>query len=234
MPASFTTFSNILFNAEYDFDSVDDQSLSDEDFPEKIFSNPLFKEEIIHMKIDQHHFNDESDLIESMINHDSSIIPSSSKIDSLLDEFADELTLLKLVPPGINETDCYPEEDIHRIENCCTITHLLDSDSLMDEIDLFLTPDDPMPPSIEDDDDDSSRPPAKPPDGNTGILNIKMMGDNFEQKTTILEKSSLHEEDHHENVVFLVILQNLRKQLENVLVLVLMGYLFNVYLDQLT
>nr|GEX65966.1 hypothetical protein [Tanacetum cinerariifolium] len=33
MPASeaFTTFSNVLFNADYDFYSVDDQSLSDED-----------------------------------------------------------------------------------------------------------------------------------------------------------------------------------------------------------
>nr|GEY14354.1 hypothetical protein [Tanacetum cinerariifolium] len=30
-----------------------------------------------------------------------------------------------------------------------------------------------------------SRPFAKPPDGDTGILNIKMMGDNFEQKVPI-------------------------------------------------
>nr|GFA32101.1 hypothetical protein [Tanacetum cinerariifolium] len=30
-----------------------------------------------------------------------------------------------------------------------------------------------------------SRPPAKPPDGNTGILNIKMMGDVFDQKVPI-------------------------------------------------
>nr|GFB52287.1 hypothetical protein [Tanacetum cinerariifolium] len=30
-----------------------------------------------------------------------------------------------------------------------------------------------------------SRPPAKPPDANTGILNIKMMGDVFEQKVPI-------------------------------------------------
>nr|GFD34541.1 hypothetical protein [Tanacetum cinerariifolium] len=73
------------------------------------------------------------------------------------------------------------------------------------------------PPSIEEDDDDSrdtlireelldnyslripenesfhfdiplsSRPPAKPPDGNTGILNIKMMGDVFDQKVPIPE-----------------------------------------------
>nr|GFB75254.1 hypothetical protein [Tanacetum cinerariifolium] len=30
-----------------------------------------------------------------------------------------------------------------------------------------------------------SRPPAKPPDGNTGNLNIKMMGDVFDQKVPI-------------------------------------------------
>nr|GFC71737.1 hypothetical protein [Tanacetum cinerariifolium] len=95
LPACFTTFSNVLFDAKYKFNSSDDQSLSDEDFSEKIFSNPLFEEEIISMKIDQHYFNAESDLIESLLNHDSSIIPSFSKIDSLLDEFADELTLLK-------------------------------------------------------------------------------------------------------------------------------------------
>nr|GFC75089.1 hypothetical protein [Tanacetum cinerariifolium] len=31
VPAGFTTFSNVLFDAEYEFDSVDDQSCSDED-----------------------------------------------------------------------------------------------------------------------------------------------------------------------------------------------------------
>nr|GFB44393.1 hypothetical protein [Tanacetum cinerariifolium] len=87
-------------------------SLSDEDIPEKIVSNPLFGEEIIPMKIDQHHFNAESDLIESLSIHDSSIIPSSSKIDSLLDEFAGELTLLKLILSGIDKTDCYNENEI--------------------------------------------------------------------------------------------------------------------------
>nr|GFB64550.1 hypothetical protein [Tanacetum cinerariifolium] len=93
-------------------------SLSDEDFPEKIFSNPLFEEEIISMKIDAHRFNAESDLIESMVNRDSSIISSSSKIDSLLDEFVSELTLLKSISPGIDETDFDPENDtrlIHRL-----------------------------------------------------------------------------------------------------------------------
>nr|GEY06364.1 hypothetical protein [Tanacetum cinerariifolium] len=106
--ACFTTFSNILFDAEYEFDSVDDQSCFDEDVPEKIFLNPLFEEEINSMRIDQHHFNAESDLIESLLNRDSSIFSSSSKIDSLLDEFAGKLTLLKSIPPGIDETDCHP------------------------------------------------------------------------------------------------------------------------------
>nr|GFB38483.1 hypothetical protein [Tanacetum cinerariifolium] len=88
-----------------------------------------------------------------------------------------------------------------------------DSDSLMEEIDLFCTLDCLMPPSIMDEDYDSerdilipkdlpsnnslsfaekesfhfdiplfSRPPAKPPDGDTGIPNIKMMGDIYDQK----------------------------------------------------
>nr|GFB74641.1 hypothetical protein [Tanacetum cinerariifolium] len=83
-----------------------------------------------------------------------------------------------------------------------------DIDSLMEEINLSFTLDDPMPPGIEEDDYDSerdilileellsndsfsllenesfhfdipssSRPTAKPPDGNSGILNVKVMGD---------------------------------------------------------
>nr|GEY39447.1 hypothetical protein [Tanacetum cinerariifolium] len=101
MPSCFTTFSNILFDADYDFESVDDQSLHNEDVSKKIFSYPLFEEEIISIRKNQHHFNVESDLVESMLNRDSSIISSSSKIDSLLDEFA-----------GIDKTECHPENEI--------------------------------------------------------------------------------------------------------------------------
>nr|GEX23993.1 hypothetical protein [Tanacetum cinerariifolium] len=89
----FTTFSNVLFDAEYESDSSDDQSCSDEDVLEKIVSKPLFEEEIIPMKIDPYPDNAKSDLMESMRTHDSSLL-ISSKIDSLLDEFASELTLL--------------------------------------------------------------------------------------------------------------------------------------------
>nr|GEW70512.1 hypothetical protein [Tanacetum cinerariifolium] len=184
VPACFTTFSNILFNDDYEFDSI----------------------------------------------------------DSLLDEFVGEITLLKSIPPGIDETDCDPEEDIHLIEGLLynnssprppeefvsknsnpeiksfspSPIPIKDSDSFMEEIDLSFNPDDPIPSGIEEDDDDSERdilileelpsnyslsqlviesyhfdiplffrPPAKPPDGNTRILNIKMMGDNSEQKVPI-------------------------------------------------
>nr|GEW64242.1 hypothetical protein [Tanacetum cinerariifolium] len=182
VPAGFTTFSNVLFDAEYDFDSSDDQSFSDKDLPKKIYSNPLFDEEIIPMKIDPHSFNADSDLIESMPNHDSSII-ISSKIDSPFDEFADKLTLLKLIPPGIDETDCHPEEETHftkRLLYDNSSPHLTeefvyensnadiksfspspipikDSDSHMEEIDLSFNLDDRMSPGIEEDDDDSER-----------------------------------------------------------------------------
>nr|GEY78572.1 hypothetical protein [Tanacetum cinerariifolium] len=181
MPACFTTFSNILFDFEYEFDFSDDQSLSDEHFLEKIFSNPLFEEEIIPMKIDQHHFNAESDLIEYMLNHDSSIISSSLKINSFLDEFTGALTLLKSIPSGIDKTDCHHENEIRLIERLlydnssprppkefvsnnsdagiesCSPSPIPveDSNSFMEEIDLFLTPNDPMPPGIEEDDYDS-------------------------------------------------------------------------------
>nr|GEY37781.1 hypothetical protein [Tanacetum cinerariifolium] len=112
----FTTFSNLLFDVDDDYFSSDDESFSDEDISNKIYSNPLFDEEIISMKIDPHHFNVEPDLIESLLNQDSLIISSSSKIDSLLDEFFGELIFLKSIPPGIDKADCDPEEEIRLIE----------------------------------------------------------------------------------------------------------------------
>nr|GEZ66343.1 hypothetical protein [Tanacetum cinerariifolium] len=179
VPSCFTTFSNILFDDEYKFDSIDDQSLHNEDFSEKIFSNLLFEEEISSIKKNQHYFNAESDLVESMLNHDSSIIFSSSKIDSLLDEFTGELTLLKSIPPGVDKTDCHPKNEIRLsqrllydnsspqppeefvFENSNAKIESFspspipnkDSDSHMEEINLSFNPDDPMPPNIEDDDD---------------------------------------------------------------------------------
>nr|GEY35428.1 hypothetical protein [Tanacetum cinerariifolium] len=79
------------------------------------FSNIFFDADEISPLIDPHHFNAESDLIEPLLNQNSSII-SSSKIDSLLNEFVGELILLKSIPPGIDEADCDPEEEIRLIK----------------------------------------------------------------------------------------------------------------------
>ncbi|GJW68429.1 hypothetical protein Tco_0122853 [Tanacetum coccineum] len=130
---NFITFSNPLFDVDDDFSSSDDESFSDEDVPKEIYSNPLFDEEIISTKIDPHHFNAESDLIESLLNQDTSII-SSPKIDSLLEEFSVFDAVIESFSPSP-----IPVED---------------SDFLMAEIDLFLTPDESMPPGIENDDYD--------------------------------------------------------------------------------
>nr|GEX61622.1 ribonuclease H-like domain-containing protein [Tanacetum cinerariifolium] len=77
------------------------ESCFDEDVLEKIILKPLSEEEIIPMK--------------SLRTHDSSLL-ILSKIDSLLDKFAGELTLLKSILSGIDETDCDYEEDIRLIE----------------------------------------------------------------------------------------------------------------------
>nr|GEV21703.1 hypothetical protein [Tanacetum cinerariifolium] len=177
----FTTFSNLLFDVDDDFSS-----------------NP-------------HHFNTESDLIESLLNHDSLIIYSSLKIDSLLDEFAGELILLKTIPPGIDETDCDPEKEIRLIEKLLydnssprppeefisensdvaieLSLHLLSplriNDDYDPEVDMLileelLSNDSlslPKNESFHFDIPSSSHPPSKPPDYDSGILNVKVMGD---------------------------------------------------------
>nr|GFA04551.1 hypothetical protein [Tanacetum cinerariifolium] len=178
-------------------------------FPKKLYSNPLFDEEIIPIKIDPHHFNAESDLIESLLNNDSSIIPSL-KIDSLFDEFR---LLYDNSSPRLPEEFVFANSDTEIEYFSPSPIPVEDSDSLMKEINLSFTSDYPMPPGIEEDKYDSerdtlilkdllsndtlslpeiksfhfnipsfSRPLAKPPDGNTGILNVKMMGDISKQK----------------------------------------------------
>nr|GFA99083.1 hypothetical protein [Tanacetum cinerariifolium] len=128
------------------------------------------------------HFDTESYLLESLLNHDTLMV-SSLKIDSFLAEFAGELIYLKSIPLGIDEANCDPEEDIHLVERLlydnssprppeefvsknsnAEIESFFpspipneDSDSFMEKIDLTFTLDDPMPPGIEEDDYDSER-----------------------------------------------------------------------------
>nr|GEY18129.1 hypothetical protein [Tanacetum cinerariifolium] len=114
----FTTSSNPLFDSYDDSTSSDDESFSDRDVPKgnfKIYSNPLFDEEIIYTKIDLHHFNAESDLIESLLNRDTSIV-SSPKFDSLLEDFSGELAHIDLISREIDEADFDPEEEIRLVK----------------------------------------------------------------------------------------------------------------------
>nr|GFB07508.1 hypothetical protein [Tanacetum cinerariifolium] len=156
----FSTFSNPLFD---DSTSSDDESSHEEVIHEmsfKTYSNPLFdlNEEIISSEFNPIHnedldstskndrFDTESYLLESLLNRDT-LMASSLKIDSLLDEFADELIFLKSIPSGIDEAECDPEDDIHFVERLF--------DPFMEEIDLFLASDGSIPPGIDSDYSDS-------------------------------------------------------------------------------
>ncbi|GJX70705.1 hypothetical protein Tco_0307876, partial [Tanacetum coccineum] len=125
--------------------------------------------------------DDDEDLLPNFLLIRVNLIISSLKFDSLLEEFSGKLAHIDLIPPGIYEADFDPEEEIHLVErllydnssprppkefnseNSDAIIEpfspspipVEDSDSLMEEIDLFLTPDDSMPPGIENDDYDS-------------------------------------------------------------------------------
>ncbi|GKC34102.1 hypothetical protein Tco_1046486 [Tanacetum coccineum] len=167
------TFSNPLFDIDDDCTSkivTIEVNLIQNEVLESITSNLL--------GIDS--FDAESNLLESLLNRNTSI-DSSSKIDSLLDEFAGKLTLLKSIPPGIDNDNLDLEGEIHLVESLLydnssprplkdsnsdvsdAITEsfspspilVVDSDSLIEEIDLFLTPDDSMPLGIKTDDYDS-------------------------------------------------------------------------------
>nr|GFA93832.1 hypothetical protein [Tanacetum cinerariifolium] len=131
----FTTFSNPLFDCNDDFTSSVDKSLSNDDVLMKIFkiySNPLFHdEEIISTKIEEAEFDLEEEicLVENLSYDNSSPRPP----EELNAEIADTI-LESLFPSPILVED---------------------SDSHMEEIDLFLAMDDLMPPGIENYDYDS-------------------------------------------------------------------------------
>nr|GFA89654.1 hypothetical protein [Tanacetum cinerariifolium] len=108
----FTTFSNILLDADYEFNSSDDRSFSDE-------------------------------------------------------KFVGELTLLKSIPSGIDETDCDLEEDIRLIEK------LLYDNSLPHPLKEFV---------FENSDAETESFSPSPIPVKDRILDVKMMGDISDQK----------------------------------------------------
>ncbi|GJU48126.1 hypothetical protein Tco_1217681 [Tanacetum coccineum] len=188
------TFSNPLFDIDDDCTSSDDESFFEEDVPMKNFkflSNPLFDldEEIVSTEVNLiqnevlesitsipsgiDSFYAESNLIESLLNRDT-LMASSPKIDSLLDEFAGEL--IRIPPRIVKEHEEYisvmerllydnssprPPEAFQAnsnmiIEPLPTFPiPVEDSDSLREEIGIFPGLDDSIPPGIESDDYDS-------------------------------------------------------------------------------
>ncbi|GJW76486.1 hypothetical protein Tco_0138168 [Tanacetum coccineum] len=185
---NFSTFSNPLFD---DSTSSDDESSHEEVIHEisfKTYSNPLFDldEEIISSEFNPIHnedldstpkndrFDTESYLLESLLNRDT-LMASSPKIDTLLDEFTGELIKipLRIVNREHEEyisllkrllydnSSPRPPEDFHAnpnmiIESLPTFPiPVEDSDSLREEIDIFPGLDDSIPPGIESDDYDS-------------------------------------------------------------------------------
>nr|GEZ21692.1 hypothetical protein [Tanacetum cinerariifolium] len=177
-------FSNPLFN---DSTSSDDESSHEEVIHEisfKTYLNPPFDldEEIISSEFNLIHnedldstskndrFDTKSYLLESLLKHDT-LMASSPKIDSLLDEFVGELIT---IPPRIvnrehkeyislmerllydNSSPRSPE-DFHanpnmNIESLPTFPiPVEDSDLFMEEIDLFLASDGSISPGIDSD-----------------------------------------------------------------------------------
>ncbi|GJZ84752.1 hypothetical protein Tco_0650091 [Tanacetum coccineum] len=183
---NFSTFSNPLFD---DSTSSDDESSHEEVIQEisfKTYSNPLFNldEEIICSEFNPIHnedldstpkndrFDTESYLLESLLNHDT-LMASSPKIDSLLDEFAGEL--ITIPPRIVKEHEEYismierllydnssprSPKDFHANPNTIIESFptfpipIKDSNSLREEIDIFPGLDDSIPPGIESDDYD--------------------------------------------------------------------------------
>nr|GEV86956.1 hypothetical protein [Tanacetum cinerariifolium] len=143
----FMTFSNPLFDSGDDFSSSDDESFSVEDVPKeifKIYSNPLFDNEIISRVSGEL----------SYIN----LVPSGiNKADFDPEE---EICLIEELLYD-NSSPRPPIESNSEISNATiesfSRSHILaeDSDFHIEEINLFLAMDDLMPPGIENDDYDS-------------------------------------------------------------------------------
>nr|GFA67940.1 hypothetical protein [Tanacetum cinerariifolium] len=174
----FTTFSNLLFDADDDFSSSNNESFSDEDIPKEIYLNPLFDEEII--SIDPHHLNkllyDNSSPHppEEFIskNSDAAIesfspfpIPIEDS-DSLREEINLSLTSDDSMSSGIENDDYDSKGDILILEE------FLRNESLSlfeNELFHFDIPSSPYP-SAKPPDDEEIKP-------NLGFLTVKVVGD---------------------------------------------------------
>ncbi|GJY04740.1 hypothetical protein Tco_0370680 [Tanacetum coccineum] len=179
---NYVIFSRPLFDSYGDSTSSEYSSDNESFLEEDVFSNLPFKFDIESISSDVNPIYDEVlkdiDGANYLIDY---IIDFSPKIDPLLEEFAGELALINLIPPRIAGADLDPEGDIslvekllydnssprppeeHNFEISDTMIEsfssspipVKDSDSLMEEIDIFLVTDDSIPPGIDSDGYDS-------------------------------------------------------------------------------
>nr|GFA79969.1 hypothetical protein [Tanacetum cinerariifolium] len=148
---NFSMFLNPLFN---DSTASDDESSHEQVIYKmrfKTYSNPLFDldEEIISSEFNlthnedldstpkNNHFDTKSYLLESLLNRDT-LMASSPKFDSLLEEFSGELAHTNLIPLRINEA--FYDDHVKEISSSSTTTH--SNSSLYDSFifDLSINP----------------------------------------------------------------------------------------------
>ncbi|GKB68462.1 hypothetical protein Tco_0929874 [Tanacetum coccineum] len=110
---------------------------------------------------DKKHFDAESDLRESLLNRDTSIV-YSPKIDSLLEEFAGKLAPIALILPRINKAGFDQEEDIRRVKQLLNNSPPLDV--LNDHFEIFSGSNDGYTSSDVDSFEDIDYVEASPPD----------------------------------------------------------------------
>nr|GEV89252.1 hypothetical protein [Tanacetum cinerariifolium] len=175
--SDFTTFSNLLFDIDPLLDEYAGELTLLKSIPPGIKETNCDPEE-------------ETRLIKRLLYDNSSPRPSKefiSKIsdtaiesfspshipvedsDSFMEEIDLSFTPNDRMSPGIEEDDYDSERDI------LILKEFLRNNSLsLPEIESFHF-----------DIPSSSRPPVKPPDGNSGILNVKVMGDIYEHNVTM-------------------------------------------------
>nr|GEV31973.1 hypothetical protein [Tanacetum cinerariifolium] len=118
----------------------------------------------------KNHFDVESDLIESLRTRDTLIV-YSPKTDSLLEEFPGELVHIDQIPPGIDEMDSDPKDDIRFIEQLLYDDTSSEDDSFEDINYVEASPPNSKLVSLEEAQDDILR---------EKLLNIHLLIDKIE------------------------------------------------------
>nr|GEZ08211.1 hypothetical protein [Tanacetum cinerariifolium] len=136
---------------------------------------------------DKNHFDAESDLIESFLTRDTLIV-YSSKIDSLLEEFAGKLAHIDPIPLRIDETDSDPKDGIHFIEQLLYDDTSSEDDSFEGIDYVEVSPPDSELVSLEEVQDDILR---------EKLLNIHLLIDKIDDHTK--ETSSGRTTTHVDN-----------------------------------